>query len=193
MSKNTTRIGTTPSRSTNGNSSQGRASNDTKASRTNKLSSSFSYQDINDKYPDVLPAPGAGSFHYNRTYTVKQYEIQIHRPHVSDNVGSSKPHIFIKDKEKGFEYSQNNDGSPHDKHKSNGSPPNSVKKYLKKNGWDWDQKEKDYEEKQNRIEMYRALTKEFWERELAYRRQGKELARFILPWVMGLPNFIPVY
>ena len=61
----------------------------------------------------------------------------------------SKRHIHIY---KGKEiYSQNDDGSPHDG--STGSPPNSVKKELKeKSGWDWDAKEKDYQESLNALE-----------------------------------------
>ena len=70
--------------------------------------------------------------------TKSGWEYNIHKP---DDSTKTKRHIHIK---KGREkYSQNEDGSPHDG--TTGSPPNSVKKELKKKGvWDWDKKERDY-------------------------------------------------
>jgi RHS repeat-associated protein len=48
--------------------------------------------------------------------------------------GGYQKHVVLIDKH-GNEYAQNIDGSPHD---SSGSPPNSVRKELKKKiGWDW--------------------------------------------------------
>ncbi len=45
-------------------------------------------------------------------------------------------------------YSQNEDGSPHDG--SSGSPPKSIKDKIKdKSGWDWDAKEKAYKDEKN--------------------------------------------
>ena len=53
----------------------------------------------------------------------------------------SQKHIHIQ--KFAQQYSQNIDGSPHDG--SSGSPPNSVKKYLKEKGiWDWDANEQNY-------------------------------------------------
>ena len=60
----------------------------------------------------------------------------------------SKTHIHIFKGNK--KYSQNIDGSPHDG--STGSPPNSVKKYLKEqNIWDWDANKNPYEFQQNEL------------------------------------------
>ncbi len=56
-------------------------------------------------------------------------------------------HVVLTDRY-GTEYAQNIDGSPHDK---GGSPPNSIKKKLKsQEGWDWNQKDKDW---LNKIEI----------------------------------------
>jgi hypothetical protein len=56
-----------------------------------------------------------------------------------------KRHIVLTDKS-GNEYAQNDDGSPHDK---TSSPPNSIKKAIKKGvgkapKWDWDKLEKNW-------------------------------------------------
>ena len=56
----------------------------------------------------------------------------------------TQDHIHVHG-DKGRQWSQNQDGSPHDKNKnSSGSPPNSIKKKLKEDGWDWDEKAKQY-------------------------------------------------
>ena len=57
-----------------------------------------------------------------------------------------KRHIHVE--KDGESYSQNDDGSPHDG--TTGSPPNSIKKELKKNGtWDWDKNAEEYEKEQS--------------------------------------------
>ena len=55
----------------------------------------------------------------------------------ADQNSKTQTHIHV---EKGnLKYSQNEDGSKHDGHSTKGSPPNSVKKKIKKQlGWDWD-------------------------------------------------------
>ncbi len=52
---------------------------------------------------------------------------------------------YNRQKSKGY-YSQNRNGKPHDKNKNGpgSAPPNSVKKDLKKHGWDWDGNIKKY-------------------------------------------------
>ena len=68
----------------------------------------------------------------------------------ADTTTGVKKHIHIFQGKK--IYSQCVDGQPHDG--STGSPPNSVKKVLKKNGvWDWDKKAKQYENAQNAMEL----------------------------------------
>lgn len=48
-------------------------------------------------------------------------------------------HIHIEKDD--LNYAQNNDGTVHDKKKSSGTPPKSVRKELKEKGiWDWDKK-----------------------------------------------------
>lgn len=58
-------------------------------------------------------------------------------------------HIHLINKRLSKSYSQNEDGSPHDKNNNSpGSPPKKVKEELKKQtGWDWDAKQKSYNEK----------------------------------------------
>ncbi len=54
-------------------------------------------------------------------------------------------HIHVK--KNGKKYSQNQDGSSHDKHSSKGSPPKKVKEEIKDRlGWDWDANENRYSE-----------------------------------------------
>lgn len=73
---------------------------------------------------------------------VKGWQVYEHPENTNSN---TKKHIHIK---KGkYSYAQNEDGSPHDG--STGSPPKSVKEYLKKSGWDWDQKAQSWENKNN--------------------------------------------
>ena len=74
-------------------------------------------------------------------YTLSNgWKYRIDPPNTSTK---TKRHIHIyKD---GYNYSQNDDGSPHDG--SSDEPPNSVKKELKNKGvWDWDAKAKEYNE-----------------------------------------------
>ena len=67
-----------------------------------------------------------------------------------DNNKYGQKHIHIEKFEQ--KYSQNIDGSPHDG--SSGSPPNSVKKYLKEKGiWDWDANEQNYNNSIKEIEF----------------------------------------
>ena len=74
-------------------------------------------------------------------YTFRGWEIRIDNPHVENSNGQRHIHV-----EKGAEsYAQNADGSP--SHKSKGSPPKKVKEYIKKIGWDWDDKSDNYNNK----------------------------------------------
>ena len=58
----------------------------------------------------------------------------------------TKKHIHVQKNE--LKFSQNIDGSPHDG--SSGSPPNSVKKQLKKKlDWDWDKKDRSWKNSQD--------------------------------------------
>lgn len=66
----------------------------------------------------------------------------------ADDTTKTQRHIHVYG-DKGKHWSQNEDGSPHDKNKNDpGDPPNSVKKDLKKMAnWDWDAKAKQYADK----------------------------------------------
>ncbi len=85
---------------------------------------------------------GANSLHKARKLnSYKGWEWYIHPRNTNTNV---KKHIHIENC--GKIYSQTIDGEPHDG--STGSPPNSVKKYLKNEGiWDWDANKENYENK----------------------------------------------
>lgn len=68
----------------------------------------------------------------------------------SKNTPNEHIHLFHKNKRKGW-YAQNKDGSIHDKNKNgpNDGPPSKPKRKLKeKAGWDWDEKAKEYEQKE---------------------------------------------
>lgn len=70
-----------------------------------------------------------------------QWKWEIHTRHTTNG----QRHIHITDGNK--EYVQNDDGSPRDG--SSGRPSNKIRKHLKEKGkWDWDAKEKAYNEKQ---------------------------------------------
>ena len=85
-------------------------------------------------------------------FDIGQYHIRIEGAHGSGpNV---QKHIHIEDGKK--EYSQNADGSPHDEGRTDGKPPKTLRKKLKKHPehpWDWDGKQKEYEKKNNKSEF----------------------------------------
>ena len=99
----------------------------------------------NDEEP-FLSAKASMSIAFGsiRTTSYKGWNWRIDAADTSTN---TRRHIHIKGY--GKEYIQNIDGSPHDKSRSSGSPPNTLKKYLKKEGiWDWDANQKKYENSQ---------------------------------------------
>ena len=76
------------------------------------------------------------------------YQIEYHgyKIRIDSAKNNGKKHIHIQ---KGAnDYSQNFDGSPH--HAQKGEPPNSIKKFIKERfGWDWDKKQKEYNNTKN--------------------------------------------
>ncbi|MBB3909368.1 RHS repeat-associated core domain-containing protein [Anoxybacteroides rupiense] len=83
-------------------------------------------------------------------YSNKWYDLgQGWKARIDSAKGSTQKHAHLYGP-KGQHYSQNADGSIHDKHKnSSGEPPKWVKKALKqKTKWDWDANAKKYEKKQ---------------------------------------------
>lgn len=96
---------------------------------------------------------GLGSIIYGKTYElgIKGWSFRIDRAH---DEKTGQRHIHINGP-KGQSWSQNEDGSPHDKgSNSPGSPPNSMKKTLAKSGiWDWDAKAKSFEKNTKKYYM----------------------------------------
>ena len=83
-------------------------------------------------------------------YSNKWYDLgQGWKARIDSAKGSTQKHVHLYEP-KGQHYSQNADGSIHDKHKNSSSePPKWVKKALKqKTKWDWDANAKKYEKKQ---------------------------------------------
>ena len=75
--------------------------------------------------------------HQDWTYRIEYNQTNAH----------GDKHVHLDSEQNGKHYSQNEDGSPHDKgNNSSGDPPSKVKKKLKeKTGWDWDAKAESYE------------------------------------------------
>ena len=81
----------------------------------------------------------------HKTYDLgKGWEARIESSHGNNNDKGQHVHLSYKDGKK--TYSQNDDGSPHDKNNnSSGSPPAKVLKKLKeKTGWDWNKNEENF-------------------------------------------------
>ncbi len=80
-------------------------------------------------------------FVFANLYEFRGWKIRIENPHVENTNGQRHIHV-----EKGAEsYAQNADGSP--SHNSKGSPPQKVRDFLKKIGWDWDDKSDNHNNK----------------------------------------------
>jgi RHS repeat-associated protein len=98
--------------------------------------------------PEILNIFGYGSVYVNVRNKVNlelmsgwKYRYEAGNP---NNPGEHE-HMHVFTTNGSQEYSQNDDGSPKDKPKEGTSPPNRVKKELKKKtGWDWDAKEKNW-------------------------------------------------
>lgn len=112
---------------------------------------------IDDKFADGLPLRqngkdigvffvGIGGVRYGQETSlgVKGWSFRLDRAHEAK---TGQIHLHVNGPKK-QQWSQNEDGSPHDKDKNSpGSPPKSMKKELtKKLGWDWDAKKKAYDE-----------------------------------------------
>ena len=81
----------------------------------------------------------------HKTYDLgKGWEARIESSHGNNNDKGQHVHLSYRDGKK--TYSQNDDGSPHDKNNnSSGSPPAKVLKKLKeKTGWDWNKNEENF-------------------------------------------------
>ncbi|CAM3662237.1 hypothetical protein EDM52_08400 [Brevibacillus invocatus] len=92
--------------------------------------------------------PGLGSIRFGKEIDmgVKGWSVRFDKGMVG-TATQDHAHVFGP---KGQEWSQNTDGSPHDKNRNSpGDPPNSMKKELKKKfGWDWNAKAKAYNDSQ---------------------------------------------
>ena len=81
----------------------------------------------------------------HKTYDLgKGWEVRIENAHGNNNDKGQHVHLSYKNGKK--TYSQNDDGSPHDKNNNSpGSPPSKVLKTLKeKTGWDWKKNEEKF-------------------------------------------------
>jgi hypothetical protein len=120
------------------------------ASTTDRESDNYgkSFSDMYAQYEanDVFYiALGSVKYGVNQPLGVKGYSLRIDKAHESK---TGQKHIHIMGP-KNQQWSQNEDGSPHDQNKNSpGGPPNSMKKEIKKKlGWDWDANAKSYQDK----------------------------------------------
>ena len=110
-----------------------------------------------------------------KTTSYNGWKIRIDSANTNTN---TQKHIHIQGFKK--EYAQNIDGSPHDG--SKGSPPNSVKKYLKKQGyWDWDANQRKYDESHIDLNEYYNSMKTL------YDNNGTTVVMPIDPSMNGVP------